>query len=280
MRIATWNVNSIRARLPRVIDWLASARVDVLALQEIKCRPEQFPGAAFEALGYHVSIWGTNQWNGVALITREPATDVQAGFSGAPAWGVPPAVEPRALGGTVRGVRVWSLYVPNGRSVDDPHYRYKLAWLGRLAHEARSWLAEEPDAQIALVGDWNVAPRDEDVWDIRAFAGETPVTPAEREAFGAFAAQGYRDVVRPLAPTGYTFWDYKHGRYPRDEGMRIDFVLGSPALAARVEDAFIDRAARSGEKPSDHVPVVVQLREEDSAEQWDDWGEDDRPMVL
>lgn len=269
VRIATWNVNSIRARIDRVTEWLDENDVDVLAVQEIKCRESQFPFAAFEERGYEVHMHGLNQWNGVALISRIAAEDVQIGFAGQPSFR--DVVEARAIGATFDGVQVWSLYVPNGRELDDPHYAYKLEWLRVLREDAAGWLAADPDAQIALVGDWNIAPLDCDVWDVAAFAGKTHVSAPERAAFSAFEQTGFTDVVRPFAPTGYTYWDYKQLRFIRDEGMRIDFVMGSPAFAAQVENAYIDRAAREGVQPSDHVPVVVELPSDDN---------DDRPMVF
>jgi exodeoxyribonuclease-3 len=182
---------------------------------------------------------------------------VQVGFDGMPGWGDPVAAESRALGATCGGVRIWSLYVPNGRKVDDPHYVYKLDWLTRLRDAAADWLADD----TALVGDWNIAPQDEDVFDMAAFAKDTHVTPPEREAFRRFLDAGYVDVVRPHAPGPeiYTYWDYYRQRFERNRGMRIDFVLGSPSFAARVTGAFIDRDERAGKGASDHAPVIVDL---------------------
>jgi exodeoxyribonuclease-3 len=261
VRLATWNVNSIRARLDRVTAWIERSDVDVVALQETKCRDDQFPHLAFEAIGYEVAHVGHSQWNGVALVSRVGLEDVQVGFPGMPQWGDPPADEARALAATCAGVRVWSLYVPNGRSLDDPHLAYKLDWLGRLRAAGQEWLEADPQAQIALVGDWNIAPLDEDVWDPAVFATSTHVSPAEREAFQAVVSTGFADVVRPHTPGPgvYTYWDYTQLRFPRKEGMRIDFVLASPALAARVEGASIDRQERKGKGASDHAPVVVEL---------------------
>lgn len=261
MRIATWNVNSVRARAGRIADWLRRSDVDVLALQETKCRDVQFPAADFEALGYAVAHHGLSQWNGVAVLSRVGLADVEIGFPGMPGWGDPAAPEARALGATCGGVRLWSLYVPNGRGLDDPHLAYKLEWLARLRDAAAGWLATAPELPTALVGDWNVAPRDEDVWDMAAFEGLTHVSPAERAAFGAVVDAGYADVVRPLLPGPgvYTYWDYTKLRFPRREGMRIDFVLGSPALAAAVTGASVDREERKGKGASDHAPVVVDL---------------------
>jgi len=262
MRIATWNVNSIRTRVGRVTDYLRTADLDVLAMQEIKCKPEQFPVAEFEALGYEVTLHGLNQWNGVAFAHRIPAQEVEIGFAGMPGFGKPGKpveLEARAIGATFNGTRLWSLYIPNGRTLDDPHYGYKLEWLDRLAAASAEWLEHDPDLSLALMGDFNIAPLDSDVWDISDFVGATHVSQAEREAFEVFEQIGITDVVRPLVPTGYTYWDYQQLRFPRNEGMRIDFVLGSPALAERVTAAEIVREERKGEGPSDHVPVVVEL---------------------
>lgn len=265
MRFATWNVNSIRARVDRVVDWLQRSDVDVLAMQELKCRPSQFPFQRFEDAGYEVHMHGRNQWNGVGFASRIPAEDVVEGFPGMPEWGAS-GLEARALGATFDGVRLWSLYVPNGRELDNPHYTYKLDWLKALAADAAGWLAAEQP--LALMGDWNIAPRDEDVWSMDFFAGRTHVSAPERAAFQRFIDLGFRDVVRPYIPEGYTYWDYQQLRFPRNEGMRIDFILGSPEFASEVTGASIDRDERKGEQPSDHVPVIV------------DWGPDDRPMVF
>lgn len=261
VRIATWNVNSVRARVERVVAWLGRSDVDVVALQETKCRDDQFPTEAVEAAGYQVAHHGLSQWNGVAICSRIGLEDVRIGFPGQPGWGEPPAAEARAIGARCGGVDVWSLYVPNGRSLDDPHYIYKLDWLGRLRDAGAAWLAEDPQAQIALCGDWNIAPTDDDVWDTTAFEGSTHVSIPERRAFEAVEAAGFTDVVRPHTPGPgvYTYWDYKQLRFPRREGMRIDFALCSPALAARVSGAEIDRQERKGKGASDHAPVVVDL---------------------
>jgi len=263
MRLATWNVNSIRARVDRVADWLERADVDVLAMQETKCSDDQFPTMPFAALGYEVVHCGFNQWNGVAIASRVGITDVTSGFDGQPMWDE--ASEARALGATCGGVRVWSLYVPNGRTVDSPHYEYKLEWLAALHQSARGWLSADAELPIALVGDWNIAPTDDDVWDPKVFEHSTHVTERERSAFRAIEAD-FADVVRPFTPGPgtYTYWDYTQLRFPRREGMRIDFILGSPALAARVTHAEIARDERKpGKKgtpaPSDHAPVLVDL---------------------
>ena len=261
MRLATWNVNSIRSRADRVAAFLQRSDVDVLALQETKCRDDQFPEMMFNALGYEVAHVGYSQWNGVAILSRVGLADVEIGFPGQPSWGDDPAAEARALGATCGGVRVWSLYVPNGRTLADPHYLYKLEWLAALRATAAGWLAEDPAAQVALVGDWNIAPQDDDVWDMSVFTHSTHVSEPERAAFRAIVEAGYADVVRPYTPGPgvYTYWDYVRLRFPRREGMRIDFVLGSPALAARTTNALVDREERKGKGASDHAPVVVDL---------------------
>ena len=261
MRIATWNVNSIRARIDRVTSWLERSDIDVVALQETKCRDDQFPEERFKALGYDVAHHGLSQWNGVAICSRVGIDDVSVGFEGQPQWGDPPSTEARALGATCDGVRVWSLYVPNGRELGDPHYAYKLDWLARLRDTASKWLADQPGLPLALMGDWNVAPQDIDVWDMSQFEGKTHVSPDERAAFQAMLDAGLSDVVRPHAPGPgvYTYWDYKQLSFPKRKGMRIDFILASPAFAARVGGAMIDREERKGKGPSDHAPVVVDL---------------------
>jgi exodeoxyribonuclease-3 len=261
VRLATWNVNSLRARVGRVASWLERSDVDILAVQETKCRDDQLPVEPLEALGYEVAHHGLSAWNGVAVISRVGLDDVELGFSDQPGWGEPLAAEPRAIGATCGGVRVWSLYVPNGRTLDDPHYLYKLDWLARLRTAAQGWLAVDPTAQIALSGDWNVAPFDEDVWDMEKFRHSTHVSPLERAAFQEILDAGYADVVRPHAPGPgvYTYWDYTRLRFQRREGMRLDFALCSPALAARVVGAEIDRQERKGKGASDHAPVIVHI---------------------
>jgi exodeoxyribonuclease-3 len=271
VRLATWNVNSIRTRADRVVAWLQRRDVDVLALQETKCRDDQFPRERFAELGYEVATLGTSQWNGVAVLSRVGLADVETAFPGQPGWAsspdAEPAVEARALGATCGGVRVWSLYVPNGRALGDPHYDYKLRWLEQLRTAAAGWLAEDPAAALALVGDWNIAPQDDDVWDMGVFATSTHVSVPERAAFREVVDAGYADLVRPYAPGPgvYTYWDYTQLRFPRREGMRIDFVLGSPSFAGRVTGALIDREERKGKGASDHAPVVVELGDQEPA---------------
>jgi exodeoxyribonuclease III len=257
VRLATWNVNSLRSRIGRVEEFLQRHDVDVLALQETKAREDQLPLMGLQALGYDVAVAGVNQWNGVAIISRVGLDDVEVGFPGQPGWGEPLAAEARAIAATCGGVRVWSLYVPNGRKPEDPHYVYKLDWLARLREAASAWL----DTDTVLAGDWNIAPRDEDVFDMAQFAKSTHVTPPERAAFQAFLDDGYVDVVRPHTPGPevFTYWDYYRQRFERNRGLRIDFVLGSASLAGRVTGAIIDRDERAGTGASDHAPVIVDL---------------------
>ncbi len=262
MRIATWNVNSIRSRIDRVTGWLERNDVDVLAIQETKCRDDQFPGLELTALGYEYAHVGLNQWNGVAILSRVGLEDVATSFADdQPVFA--DVLEPRAVGATCAGLRMWSLYVPNGRELDHDHYAYKLAWLARLRTAGEQWLAKEPDAQIALTGDWNIAPTDDDVWDPEFFVGKTHTSVPERAAFEAVVDAGFSDVVRPHTPGPgvFTYWDYTQLRFPKRQGMRIDFVLGSPALAARTKGAWIDREERKGKGASDHAPVVVDLED-------------------
>jgi len=281
MRLASWNVNSVRARVERIVAFAVRESVDVLAMQEIKCRADQFPSEAFAEAGYHVEAHGFSQWNGVAIASRDPLTDVEYAFPGMPTFGTDAAGadaphEARAIGATVGGIRVWSLYVPNGRSLGDPHYFYKLEWLSALRQYVTDALTTDPDLALALVGDFNIAPTDADNGDPAVVPGfSTHVSPPEREAFAALGAAGLTDVVRPLVPTGFTYWDYKRLRFPRNEGMRIDFILGSHAFAGAVAGAAIHRNERKGKLPSDHVPVVVDLDLQSS-----DGDDDDRPMIF
>lgn len=259
MRIATWNVNSVTARLPRLVEWLAEASPDVVCLQETKVADDAFPAGPVEELGYQVAHYGQGRWNGVAIVSRVGLDEVTRGFDGCPGFPDPDVLEARALGATCGGVRLWSLYVPNGREPDHPHYVYKLAWFEAL----RAAVATEAGASapFALLGDFNVAPEDVDVWDPSKFVGATHVTPAERAALAQLRGLGLTDVFpRALkGPHPYTFWDYRGGAFHKAEGMRIDLVYANPALAAAVTDAYVDREARKGKGASDHAPVVVDL---------------------
>jgi exodeoxyribonuclease-3 len=255
LRIATWNVNSLPARMPRVLDWLAAAGPDVVCLQETKTTEQTFPAAELEQAGYASAADGDGAYNGVAILSRVGLEQVRRGFDGEPGF---PDPERRAIAASCGGVRVWSVYVPNGRTVDSPHYAYKLAWLQSLASAVGGEL--DGGAPTAVCGDFNVAPTDADVWDPSAFAGSTHVTAPEREALAGLVGLGLIDVMpRALKGAPFTYWDYRAGMFHKGEGMRIDLVLLDRELAAGIEDAYIDRDARKGTKPSDHAPVVVDL---------------------
>lgn len=258
MRIATWNVNSVKSRLDRVVDWLETAQPDVLALQELKCTTADFPEMPIQALGYEVAAHGDGRWNGVALLSRVGLEDVVRDLPGQPSYD--DCVEPRAVGATCDGVRVWSVYVPNGREPGHDHYGYKLRWLSVLRDTAAAEMAAAPERPYAVIGDYNVAPEDSDVWDISLFANSTHVTPAERAALGDLRAAGLADVMpRSLKGEPYSYWDYRDGAFHKGWGMRIDLVYANAAFTGRVRDAYIDRDARKGKGPSDHAPVVVDL---------------------
>ncbi len=263
MRLATWNINSVRARQDRLVAWLARSDVDVLAIQETKIPDEKFPVGPIRDLGYDVAHLGFSQWNGVALISRVGIENVRNGFPGMPQYGTPAQHEARAIGANCGGIEMWSLYVPNGRALGDPHYDYKLEWLAALAWFTAAELVANPDGQLALCGDFNIAPTDEDVWDMAAFEGDTHVSVPERTAFANLLDSGLVDVVRPFQPGPgvYTYWDYRQLRFARREGMRIDFALASAALAGRVTGAVIDREERKGKGSSDHAPVIIELAE-------------------
>jgi exodeoxyribonuclease-3 len=258
VRVATWNVNSIKQRMPRLLPWLDQRRPDVLCLQETKVSDDAFAevlGAELSARGYEAAAHGTAQWNGVAILSRVGLADVVAGLPGGPGF---PDPEARAVAATCGGVRVHSVYVPNGRVPGSDHYRYKLAWLASL----RQVVEGGPEAVI-VCGDMNIAPADEDVFDPDAYIGQTHVTPPERAALAELQALGLHDVVRDHWPTQrvFTYWDYRAGMFHQDLGMRIDLVLASPPVAQRVQAAWVDRHARKGAGPSDHAPVIVDLDE-------------------
>jgi exodeoxyribonuclease-3 len=253
--LATWNVNSVMARLPRLLEWLDATHPDVVCLQETKVADGAFPTADVAALGYAAAAHGSGRWNGVAILSRVGLESVTAGFAGEPGF---PDVEARSVSATCAGLRVWSIYVPNGRALDHPHYGYKLAWLAAL----RNALGTEASAgrSLAICGDFNIAPGDDDVWDPAEFIGSTHVSPAEREALAALLDLGLVDVQpRALKGRPFSYWDYRAGMFHKGMGMRIDLVLLSRSLAAQVTDAYIDREARKGTAPSDHAPVVVEI---------------------
>jgi exodeoxyribonuclease III len=258
VRVATWNVNSIKQRLPRLLPWLDERRPDVVCLQETKLADDAFTellGEELSSRDYEVALYGEAAWNGVAILSRAGLQDVVRGIPDAPGF---PDPEARAVSATCGGVRVTSVYVPNGREPDSDHYRYKLAWLGAL----RAMVAAAPEAAI-VAGDMNIAPTDDDVFDPEAYVGHTHVTPPEREALAAIEALGLRDVVRDRWPTErvFSYWDYRAGMFHQDLGMRIDLVLAGAPVADRVKAAWVDRKARKGSGPSDHAPVIVDLDE-------------------
>ena len=261
VRLATWNVNSLNARMPRVEEWLELAEPDVLCMQETKMADDAFPGLAFEAMGYEWAHHGQGRWNGVAILSRVGLADPGNGF----ADGGDADPDARIVWATCGGVRVASAYIPNGRELGHDHYHYKLHWLGRL----RSHLEANADANapVVVAGDFNVAPADNDVWNIADFEGLTHVSEPEREAFGAVADWGLVDVFRRRWPDDglYTFWDYQAGRFHKRQGMRIDMVMATEPLAQQVTTVLMDRNARKGEKPSDHAPVVVDFDWDEAA---------------
>ncbi|HEX6935244.1 MAG TPA: exodeoxyribonuclease III [Actinomycetes bacterium] len=256
MRIATWNVNSVVARLPRLLEWLQDTAPDAVCLQETKCPADAFPADEVGELGYEVAAHGDGRWNGVALLSRVGLADVVQGLTAEPGY---PDPEARAVAATCGGVRLWSVYVPNGREPGHDHYAYKLAWLAALADTVSTEL--ETYDRLAVLGDFNVAPTDDDVWDPAVFAQSTHVTPPERAALEALRASGLVDVVpRPLKyDRPYTYWDYRAGMFHKNMGMRIDLVYATPSIADAVKDAYVDREARKGKSPSDHAPVVVDI---------------------
>lgn len=254
MRLATWNVNSLTARMPRVLEWIDEHQPDILCMQETKQTAEAFPSAEFASLGYESAHHGDGRWNGVALISKVGLEDPARGFGSAEdAYGC------RIVAATCAGIRVHSVYVPNGRTLDNEQYGVKLVWLARLA----SFLAEtsETGREVAVCGDFNVAPDDRDVWDPAAFVGATHVSEPERAALGVLIGAGLEDVWRRHHTDGgvFSWWDYRAGDFHQGRGMRIDLVLLSASLAARSTSMMIDRNARKGKKPSDHAPVVVEL---------------------
>jgi exodeoxyribonuclease-3 len=258
VRIATWNVNSVKQRMPRLLPWLDERRPDVLCLQETKLADDAFAtllGDELDKRGYEVTTHGEAAWNGVAILSRVGLEDPVAGIEGAPGF---PNPEARAVSATCGGIRIVSIYVPNGRVPDSEHYRYKLEWLGAL----RAMVAAGPEATI-VCGDMNIAPTDDDVFDPEAYVGQTHVTEPERAALAELQALGLRDVVRERWPGErvFTYWDYRAGMFHQDLGMRIDLVLASTPVADRVKAAWIDRHARKGSGPSDHAPVMVDLDE-------------------
>jgi exodeoxyribonuclease-3 len=254
VRIATWNVNSLKVRLPRVEEWLGYARPDVLCLQETKLADTAFPSLAFSALGYESAHHGEGRWNGVAILSRVGLDDVDVGFGAGDA-----DPEARLLWATCGGVRIGTVYVPNGRALEHEQYLYKLDWLKRL--RAHLDVACRPDRDLVICGDFNIAPTDDDVWDPSLFVGSTHVSEPERAALAELQDWGLADALRVRHPESrlYSYWDYRAGMFHKHEGMRIDLVLVSRSLADSVSFALIDRFARKGKLPSDHAPVLVDL---------------------
>jgi exodeoxyribonuclease-3 len=270
VRIATWNVNSVGARLPRLNEWLELAEPDVLCLQETKCASDAFPGDRAEELGYEIAANGEGRWNGVAILSRIGLANVELGFTGQPPYapppdeddpaliGTPPKVEARAIGANCGPLRIWSVYVPNGRSLDSPHYTYKLEWLAALKEALSPEIGSNP---FVVTGDFNIIPTDADVWDPSQFVSSTHVTVPERNALAELRSLGLHDVM-PRAmkyDTPYTYWDYRAGMFHKNQGMRIDLVYANSAVSEAVTDAYVDRDARKGSGPSDHAPLVVDV---------------------
>jgi exodeoxyribonuclease III len=258
VRIATWNVNSVKQRVPRLLPWLDERRPDVVCLQETKLADDAFLdllGNELRDRGYAVAVHGEATWNGVAILSRVGLGDVVVGLAGAPGF---PRTESRAVSATCGGIRVVSVYVPNGREPGSDHYRYKLEWLAAL----RAVVEQEQD-EVVVCGDVNIAPADEDVFDPDAYVGQTHVTEPERAALAELQALGLRDVVRDRWPHErvFSYWDYRAGMFHQDLGMRIDLILAGGPVAERVRAAWVDRQARKGSGPSDHAPVIVDLDE-------------------
>jgi exodeoxyribonuclease-3 len=258
VRIATWNVNSIKQRMPRLVPWLDERRPEVVCLQETKLADDALSdllGDELASRGYEFAAHGETAWNGVAILSRVGLADVTTGLADGPGF---PHPEARAVAATCAGVRVHSVYVPNGREPDSDHYEYKLKWLAALRTVVSSALPA-----TVVCGDMNIAPTDADVFDPDAYIGQTHVTPRERHALAELMAVGLHDVVRDHWPTErvFSYWDYRAGMFHQDLGMRIDLILAGDPIAARVKAAWIDRQARKGKGPSDHAPVIVDLDE-------------------
>jgi exodeoxyribonuclease-3 len=254
MRLVTWNVNSVRARLERVLEWTRANQPDVLALQEIKVEDRDFPTAAFTDLGYQVAVWGQRTYNGVALLARAPLEDVRRGLDGGS--GDEPA---RLLAATAFGMRIYCVYAPNGEAPGTEKFVFKLGWMARLAEQLAP--VARPDAPVAVCGDFNVAPADIDVYDAEATREQIHVSTPERASLARIVGVGLVDCFRLMHPTtvAYTFWDYRMLAFPKNRGYRIDHILVTPPLAARVRESHIDREARKGKQASDHAPLVVDL---------------------
>lgn len=256
MLIATWNVNSLKARLDRVTHWVKENQPDVLCMQETKMKDEVFPALTFAEMGYESAHFGQGQWNGVAIISKVGLTNVVNNF----AKPIEPDHEARIISATCGGVKVVCVYVPNGRALEDDHYKYKLGWMKKLRQHADA--IAKPNDRLVIGGDFNIAPTDNDVWDVTKFEGATHVSAPERKAFAELCEWGLTDAFRELHPEPkvFSWWDYRNGSFHKGEGMRIDFLLATKSLMSDVEASSIDRNARKGEKPSDHVPVTIKLK--------------------
>ena len=256
MLIATWNVNSLKARLDRVTQWVTENQPDVLCMQETKMKDEVFPALTFAEMGYESAHFGQGQWNGVAIISKVGLTDVVNNF----AKPIEPDHEARIISATCGGVKVVCVYVPNGRALEDDHYKYKLGWMKKLRQHADA--IAKPNDRLVIGGDFNIAPTDEDVWDVTKFEGATHVSAPERKVFAELCDWGLTDAFRELHPEPkvFSWWDYRNGSFHKGEGMRIDFLLATKSLMSDAEVSSIDRNARKGEKPSDHVPVTITLK--------------------
>jgi exodeoxyribonuclease-3 len=263
VRVATWNVNSVKQRVPRLLPWLDERQPDVVCLQETKLADDAFHellDSELEQRGYQAAVHGQGRWNGVAILSRAGLDDVVTGLAGAPGF---PEPEARAVAATCGGIRVHSVYVPNGRSPGSEHYQYKLAWLAALTEVVGGGPGGAVPGGALVCGDMNIAPTDADVFDPAAYVGQTHVTPPERDALATLEGLGLHDVVRDRWPSEqvFSYWDYRAGMFHQNLGMRIDLVLASDPVAARVKAAWVDRQARKGTGPSDHAPVMVDLDE-------------------
>lgn len=254
VKIATWNVNSLRVRLPQVMAWLQAEQPDILALQETKVPDADFPQDALTALGYQAYFSGEKSYNGVALLSRRPAVEIITALPGLPA-----EQQRRVLGATIAGIRLLNLYAPNGQAVGSEKYAYKLMWLDRLADYLKEQIAVYP--RLVAVGDFNIAPDDRDVHDPAAWAGQVLCSDPERLALQRLLRLGLTDVFRLFEPAsgGYSWWDYRAASFRRNQGLRIDLILASPTLAQACVDCRIDKAARAQERPSDHAPVIAEF---------------------
>lgn len=253
MKIASWNVNSLKVRLPQVLDWLAANEPDVLGLQETKLGDEQFPAGAFADAGWQVRYSGQKTYNGVALVTRRPVTELVAALPGTE------DPQRRILGATVDGIRVYNLYVPNGSEVGSDKYAYKLDWLDRLAGHLQAELEQHP--RLVAMGDFNIAPAGADVYDPEALAGQIHCSEPERAALAGLLSLGLEDTFRRFEqPAGtYSWWDYRAAAFRRNRGLRIDLILASSPLAQRCRRSVVDIAPRRNERPSDHAPVLAEF---------------------